>query len=61
MTEEEARRVARVISGVDGGCHICVASACRGLEALLPEHNWFALVVEVDGDWWTEEELRSTV
>ena len=49
MTNEEARKVAGVISSADNECFVCAASQAQILANLLPEHDWLQLVATAGG------------
>ena len=45
MTPNEARKLAAIISNIDGGCIVCVTGATQELHKHFPEHDWPQLIV----------------
>lgn len=42
MTADEADLVARLISGVDGGCIVCIEALCRDANRIFPDFTFEA-------------------
>jgi hypothetical protein len=55
MTDDEARKIAQVIKGADGGCHVCYEALAEDLNELFPAWDWVRLVRLADG--YTEDEI----
>jgi hypothetical protein len=44
VTLDEAKTIAKVLSGIDGGCSVCAADAAREMAEPFPDHPWFELL-----------------
>jgi hypothetical protein len=53
VSAEEAKKIAGVLSGADGGCYVCAVKLAAEMSGAFPEHDWLALVAEAGG--WTRE------
>ena len=56
MNVEDARRVAGIVAGADGGCYHCAAQLAGDLNKAFPDFDWFELVATAEG-YWSREQL----
>ena len=57
MTNEEAKKIARVIVKADGGCHNCVRDLIQRLKKFFPDHNWLEIVLAMPNNHFERENL----
>lgn len=55
MTDEDAAKVAEVLSSVDGGCIVCIENAAEEMGRHFPEYDWEAMATQSRG--WPPEPI----
>lgn len=43
LSADQARRIARILGGADGGCWICAGALCDEMAKEFPGHDWRGL------------------
>lgn len=55
MTDEQAKKLAKILASADGGCGTCGMDLAAQMPDLFPQFNWEALVREAHNAVWSED------